>query len=52
MENLRFFFLKIFGGIGGEAPDQSGGVSLNEVKSTLCVSLLIFKMHKIIYLLT
>ena len=35
MENLRFFFSRIFGGIGGEAPDQGhGGVSLNEVKST------------------
>ena len=30
MENLRFFFSRIF---GGEAPDQGhGGVSLNEVK--------------------
>jgi hypothetical protein len=48
MENLRFFFLRIFGGIGGEAPDQGhGGVSLNEVKSTLCVSLLILKCTKL-----
>jgi len=45
MENLRFFFLKIFrgiGGIGGETPDQDhGGIPWNEVKGPPWVSLLI-----------